>query len=555
MLKTHLNDSGLEHGLCAARGTPPPALETDSKSDSCEEALVHSPPSSSSLGRSSSPSFASLLVLRKQDPRQVARAHDFNLSNVVVVSDVAPLAVTPDPALDGVDDVKRASATAVPTCSGASSPIPDVVMTPAFEDNGEEAGNVEHTPSTSPLPASSSPAVWRPGDRCVINQHDAHAVACEVLAAEDGKCYVHYLKFDARWDEWVDVRHLCKVDPRDYAHWFPEEISHHHHHHSHSHSKRARDHPALMDPHGGVNGEDGGGGGAKIWRHAAGHHDEHTKIRNVQQVQLGPYLMDAWYYSPYPIDHRVDVLFVCERTFKYATSSGAFRNHVAPTSYPGVVVYRDARFVVHRIEGVQHRLFCQNLSLLGKLFIEHKTLHYDPTPFDFFLILETDSLRPVGYFSKEKVSSLGYNLACIVTFPPHQRKGVGKFIISLSYELSKREGKTGSPEKPLSDLGKRSYRSYWSCRLLMLLRDACESGARPTVQSLSAETGIRVEDVMSTLQFLGFIKHLRGTFVLAVSLEKVQAHLAPFAQRSFALGFCDASKVLADEPQTQRSAS
>jgi len=103
-----------------------------------------------------------------------------------------------------------------------------------------------------------------------------------------------------------------------------------------------------------------------------------------------------------------------------------------PERYPGEEIYRDSRLVVHRIEGLKHRLFCQNLSLLGKLFIEHKTLHYDPSPFDFFLILEIDGsdLRPVGYFSKEKVSQLNYNLACIVTFPPHQRKGVGKFIIS-----------------------------------------------------------------------------------------------------------------------------
>ena len=36
-----------------------------------------------------------------------------------------------------------------------------------------------------------------------------------------------------------------------------------------------------------------------------------------------------------------------------------------------------------------------------------------------------------------RYSDLGYNLACILTFPFAQRKGYGRFIIQFSYELSK----------------------------------------------------------------------------------------------------------------------
>jgi histone acetyltransferase MYST1 len=97
----------------------------------------------------------------------------------------------------------------------------------------------------------------------------------------------------------------------------------------------------------------------------------------------------------------------------------------------------------------------------------------------------------------------GNNVACILTLPPYQRKGYGKFLIAFSYELSKLEGVTGSPEKPLSDLGKLSYRSYWSWIILEILRDVRGS---LSIKDLSAMTSITQTDIVSTLQSLNLVR-------------------------------------------------
>jgi len=142
------------------------------------------------------------------------------------------------------------------------------------------------------------------------------------------------------------------------------------------------------------------------------------------------------------------------------------------THPPGRKVYQRGAHIIWEVDGAKEKLFCQNLSLFGKLFIDIKTLFFDCENFLFYLLTDGDSQRDhvLGFFSKEKYSYDDYNLNCIVTFPPYQRKRYGMLMIEFSYELSRRIGKFGTPERPLSELGLRSYLTYWITVLIHYFR-------------------------------------------------------------------------------------
>ena len=61
----------------------------------------------------------------------------------------------------------------------------------------------------------------------------------------------------------------------------------------------------------------------------------------------------------------------------------------------------------------------------------------------------------------------------------------------------------GSPEKPLSDLGLVSYRSYWTRVVLNLLR--AREGTI-SIKEIAEHTCITAEDIISTLQHLHLIR-------------------------------------------------
>jgi histone acetyltransferase SAS3 len=168
---------------------------------------------------------------------------------------------------------------------------------------------------------------------------------------------------------------------------------------------------------------------------------------------------------------------------------------------PGDEIYRDGSISIFEVDGRKNPVYCQNLCLLAKLFLGSKTLYYDVEPFLFYVMTEYDDLgcHFVGYFSKEKRPSSANNVSCILTLPIHQRKGYGNLLIDFSYLLTRIEGKNGSPEKPLSDMGLVSYRNYWRLILSYQLRDL---KSPVSIADLSDRTGMTADDIVSALEGL-----------------------------------------------------
>jgi hypothetical protein len=44
-----------------------------------------------------------------------------------------------------------------------------------------------------------------------------------------------------------------------------------------------------------------------------------------------------------------------------------------------------------KVDGNVSKLYCQNLCLLAKLFLDHKTLYYDVEPFLFYVLTKNDT--------------------------------------------------------------------------------------------------------------------------------------------------------------------
>lgn len=316
--------------------------------------------------------------------------------------------------------------------------------------------------------------------------------------------------------------------------------------------------------------------------------------RNIGKVVLGNLLFDSWYFSPYPepvlfgTDHHssrafvngeqrnghteksfgpiVPKLHVCPYCFKYTTAPTDYVSHLQfhlreieadpnewwPVPKTALKVYEWEEYTVWDVDGEQEKLYCQNLSLFAKLFLEQKSVFFDTSGFHYFVLTCTSrktSTSPsnvktrgrrrrssgesvdlglktqvLGFFSKENLSWDANNLACILVFPPYQHRNLGQLLMAVSYKLSGwewEESIIGGPEKPLSALGRKSYLRFWSERIARFFmgQTADAEGQKVfnvpskkrttyvkeemTVKEIGDRTGMLPEDVVAALNEMG----------------------------------------------------
>ncbi|PSN38346.1 hypothetical protein C0J52_26724 [Blattella germanica] len=129
-------------------------------------------------------------------------------------------------------------------------------------------------------------------------------------------------------------------------------------------------------------------------------------VKGTKYIEIGKYEVEVWYQSPYPEDYaRVPKLYLCEYCLRYMKSRSILKRHVAKCVWrhpPGEEVYRKEKISVWEVDGKRYKQYCQNLCLLAKFFLDHKTLYYDVEPFLFYVMTigDADGCHTVGYFSK-----------------------------------------------------------------------------------------------------------------------------------------------------------
>ncbi|RNF25753.1 acetyltransferase [Trypanosoma conorhini] len=210
-------------------------------------------------------------------------------------------------------------------------------------------------------------------------------------------------------------------------------------------------------------------------------------------------------------------IFMCEACLSWLSTVRELREHteVCPNRFwiPGDEVYRcrRRRCAVFEIDGrkVASIPYSRRIARIAKHFLAEKTTLDDLHFFAFIALFEVNDYgyHFVGYFSKEWRKSMACknSLSCVMVLPPYRHKGYGTLLIELSYEMGRIEGIPGSPERPLSTSGEKVFSRIWREELLQSIDSLNEKGLPLTLNSLSWESGMTIEDVAVALHQLNAV--------------------------------------------------
>jgi len=230
-----------------------------------------------------------------------------------------------------------------------------------------------------------------------------------------------------------------------------------------------------------------------------------TKLKTVESIQFGKNWLETWYFTPLPKEYHSKCLYICDFCLFFCVHKREFLRHSLKCEVrhpPGDEIYRDGDISFFEVNASLERIYCENLSYISRMFLDHKNLYNSIEAFLFYVLCEVkeDGFHFVGYFSKEReLQANQNNLSCIMVMPFCQRSGYGKLLIEMSYALSIIEQKPGGPERPLSDLGHRTYVSYWTRKVVTIL---LEMGPRSelSIRELMNETGMKEDDIVYILE-------------------------------------------------------
>ncbi|KAJ5141451.1 hypothetical protein N7526_002446 [Penicillium atrosanguineum] len=237
--------------------------------------------------------------------------------------------------------------------------------------------------------------------------------------------------------------------------------------------------------------------------------------RNVQSVVLGDLLFKPWYQSIYPEDlvaKDAECLHVCRWCFRYSCDRVAFAEHTRECVYrtkpPGTKVYDHSGYAVWEVDGEEHKLFGQNLSLFAKLFLDHKTVFFDVATFLYYILTFTDPDNPenyhvLGFYSKEKLSWDSNNLACICVFPPYQHRQLGKLLMGAK-KATIASGPSGSQDICYAANVAKAKTQSLAISPKPPKRDPPRETM--TVEEVGQATGMLAEDVITAIKFMGVVQ-------------------------------------------------